>query len=146
MNRNNNREQNPSNNPFDDVPVIFSYTRKQAIEDGVLVDLSPWAKECGFKYAVACTAAVWHDYITPPEKMKQWGQSERGRAHDVLTMLLFAIRRRKTPAPTEGPDILFYEVLFQQEPEKTATVKLKAHCGPGDDGEPVLTLMLETED
>jgi hypothetical protein len=111
-----------------------------------LVDLSAWAKECGFKYSVACTAAVWHDYITPPEKMKQWGQSERGRAHDVLFMLHVAIRRRKTPAPTEGPDILFYEVLFQQEPEKTVTVKLKAHCGPGDDGKPVLTVLLPHED
>ena len=29
-----------ASNPFDDMPVIFSYTRKQAIEDGVLVDLS----------------------------------------------------------------------------------------------------------
>ena len=38
--------QNPNdNNPFDDMPVIFNYTRKQAIEDGVLVDLSEW---CAF--------------------------------------------------------------------------------------------------
>jgi hypothetical protein len=146
MKENNNQEHNQGQNPFDDVPVIFSYTRKQALEDGVLVDLTAWARETGFKYEVACTAAVWHDYIVPPAKMRPWGQSERGRAHDVLIMLLFAIRRRKTPAPTEGPDILFYEVLFQQDPEKTVTAKLKAHCGPGDDGEPVLTILLEHED
>ena len=35
-------------NPFDGAPIIYSYSRKQAIEDGVLVDLSPWAKETGF--------------------------------------------------------------------------------------------------
>lgn len=27
-------------NPFADAPIIFSYTRAQAIEDGVLVDLT----------------------------------------------------------------------------------------------------------
>ena len=39
----------------------------------------------------------------------------------------------------EGEDLLYYEVLFQQEPEKTIIVKLKALCGPGDHGEPVGT-------
>ena len=29
--------------------VIYSYTRAQAIEDGVLVDAGPMAKEVGFK-------------------------------------------------------------------------------------------------
>lgn len=142
-----NTPPNPNdNNPFDDMPVIFSYTRKQAIEDGVLVDLTPFAKETGFKIPVACTAAVWHDFIEPPEAMKQWGQSERGRAHDLLFMLYVAIRSRKAKLPAEGEDLLFYEVLFQQEPEKTVTVKFKAICGPGDDGEPVVTLMLPSED
>ena len=133
-------------NPFDDMPVIFSYTRKQAIEDGVLVDLTPWAKETGFKIPVACTAAVWHEFVVPPEAMKQWGQSERGRAHDLLVMLFFAIRSRKTKPPAEGEDLLFYEVLFQQEPEKTVKVRFKAICGPGDDGEPVMTILRPEED
>jgi type I site-specific restriction endonuclease len=30
--------------------VIYSYTRKQAIEDGVLVDITEMAKEAGIKY------------------------------------------------------------------------------------------------
>ena len=38
-------------------PVIFSYTRQQAIEDGVLVDLSEWAKQEGYAIPVACTSA-----------------------------------------------------------------------------------------
>jgi hypothetical protein len=139
--------QDPNdNNPFADVPLIFSYTRKQAIDDGVLVDLTAWAKETGFSIPVACTAAVWHDFVVPPGPMKQWGQSERGRAHDLLVMLFFAIRSRKTKPPVEGEDLLFYEVLFQQEPGKTITVKFKAICGPGDDGEPVLTVLRPDED
>ena len=72
---------------FEDAPVIFKYTRAQAIEDGVLVDLTEWAKETGFRIPVACTAAVWHGYIVPPKSTKELGQSERGRTHDLLWMV-----------------------------------------------------------
>ena len=61
-------------------------------------------------------------------------------------MLFVAIRSRKAKPPTDSEDLLFYDVLFQQEPEKTTKVKFKAICGPGDKGEPVLTLMRPDED
>jgi len=35
--------------------VIYSYTRAQAIEDGMFVDVTETAKEAGFKYPVAIT-------------------------------------------------------------------------------------------
>ena len=66
-------------NPFEDAPVISRYTRQQAIEDGVLVDLTEWSQEAGFTIPVACTAAVWNQYIVPPDGTKELGQSERGR-------------------------------------------------------------------
>ena len=52
---------------FSESDVIFSYTRSQAIEDGVLVDLSEWARETGFRFPVACTRAVWERCIVPPD-------------------------------------------------------------------------------
>ncbi len=76
-----------TNNLFDETDVIFRYTREQAIADGVLLDLTEWARETGFTVPVACTAAVWNDYIVPPQEMYQFGQSERGRAHDLLWMV-----------------------------------------------------------
>ena len=36
--------------------VISTYTRAQAIEDGVLVDAGPMAKEAGFNWPVVLTA------------------------------------------------------------------------------------------
>ena len=129
-------------NPFEDAPVIFSYTRAQAIEDGVLVDLTEWARETGFRIPVACTAAVWHGYIVPPAKTEGWGQSERGRAHDLLWMLYLAIRQSKGA----GQEWLLFKLIFLQAPHKHETVTLKAHCGPGDRGEPVITIMLRDED
>lgn len=127
-------------NEEDEMPVVFSYTRAQAIDDGVLVDLTEWARETGFTIPVACTAAVWHQYVTPPEATRGLGQSERGRAHDLLWMLYVAIRR------SPGGQQLMYDVLFLQKPGRTETVRLKAICGPGDNGEPVLTVMLPHED
>ena len=129
--------------PFVDVPVVFRYTRAQAIADGVLVDLSPWASETGFKVPVACTAELWNGYIVPPAAMKGWGQSELSRAVDVLWMLLMAIGQR--PKTDESEELLF-DVPFQQEPRKTVAVRFKAVCGPGDQREPVLTLMLPNQD
>ncbi len=122
-------------------PVIFSYTREQAIADGVLVDLSEWSKQEGFTIPVACTSAVWHGWIVPPEKARSMGQSERGRVHDMLFVLITAIRR----CP-KGTDQLHFEVLFQQSPGRSETIRFKAMCGPGDTAEPVLTIMRPDED
>jgi hypothetical protein len=35
---------------WDDAKVISTYTRAQALEDGVLVDVSEMAKEAGIKF------------------------------------------------------------------------------------------------
>ena len=127
-------------NPFENAPVIFQYSRAQAIEDGVLIDLTEWAKELGFKVPVACTAAVWNGYVVPTERTRVLGQSERGRAHDLLWMLFNAVRKNG------GGDTLLFEVMFLQTPHRHVIVKLKSVCGPGDHGEPVLTIMLHGED
>ncbi len=126
-------------NPFGE--VIYAYTRAQAIEDGVLVDLTEWAGETGFSVPVACTTTVWHEYIVPPDRTRQWGQSERGRAHDLLWMLLNAIRRNDG-----AQHQVQFEVIFLMAPERNETARLKAVCGPGDQGEPVITIMRPHED
>ena len=128
-------------NPFEGAPIIYSYTREQAIEDGVLADLTPWAKETGFTIPVACTATVWNQYVVPEENNSVLGQSERGRAHDLLWMLYLAIKKQP-----EAADLLIFEVIFLNAGGKRETVKLKAICGPGDNAEAVLTVMLPNED
>ena len=46
-------------NLFSPDDLIHSYTRQQAIEDGVLMDVSETAKEAGVRFPVALTRAVW---------------------------------------------------------------------------------------
>jgi hypothetical protein len=122
---------------------IYVYTRAQAIEDGELVDLTPWARETGFKFPVAITRAAWADFIEWPDGTRGGdGQSERGRAHDVLWMLLCAIRA------SDGGSRVDFKVA-----RKVAGIGGRARwgalysvCGPGDDAEPVITVMLPDED
>ena len=123
-----------------DPDLISTYSRAQALEDGVLVDLTPWAKETGFKYPLAVTAAVW-GYLEPQAGLEGEGQSVRGRSHDLLWMLLNAIRRH--PGSTDRVE---FEVLFLMKPGRREKVTCWSVCGPGDEGEPVLTVMLEGED
>lgn len=68
--------------------VIFSYTRQQAIDDGVFVDASEMAKEAGIKHPVAITSNLFHAHICPTDEQKGNGQSIEGRQWDVLSMFV----------------------------------------------------------
>lgn len=61
---------------------VCVYTRRQAIEDGVLVDVSETASEAGFRWSFAMTAEVWAMIETIPEKHSH--EDVTGRLCDVL--------------------------------------------------------------
>jgi hypothetical protein len=122
--------------------VIFAYTRKQAIADGVLVDVSETAKEAGFKIPVALTHAVWAEYVVVPEGVQC--QDEAGRLWDILWMCLVKISRSQN---RDSSETLFQlHVRNDNHEGEPPLVTLKAHCGPADDSKPVLTIMLPDED
>ena len=125
---------------FEDFELIHSYTRKQAIEDGVLVDVSETAKEAGIKYPTAVTSAVFEGYVRVPPGVA--AQDERGRLWDLLWLLRITIGRHKE---AEG-DTLLYTVFIRNDTTEPQPVKFKAIVGPGDEGEPVITVMMIDED
>lgn len=57
----------------DDFELIHSYSRRQANEDGVLVDISETAREAGFTLPVALTAAVYEQYVKVPDGVTEFG-------------------------------------------------------------------------
>jgi hypothetical protein len=121
--------------------LIYSYTRQQALADGVLVDATSLAREAGFVFPVALTETLYHSYIVPALDLVAEGQSIQGRLWDLLYVLRFAI------AKARNVDTILFTVLFLMSPGSTPVpIDLKAICGPGDDGEPVLTIMLPNED
>ena len=127
-------------------PLVYGYSRRQAVDDGVLVDLREWAGALGFAFPVACTAAVWHGYVVPGPGPRGLGQGEAGRAHDLLFALRSAVARAARSSPPAAFDRVEFEVLFLMPPRQHAAVRLVAVCGPGDAAEPVITVMLPGED
>jgi hypothetical protein len=124
-----------------DPEVIYAYTRAQALEDGILVDATALAKEAGFKWPVAVTTRLWHGYIVPALELASDGQSANGRLWDLLTVLHYTILNSKDDT------FLRFSVLFLMSPGSSPIpVELISVAGPGDDGEPVITVMLPDED
>ncbi|HEV2524297.1 MAG TPA: DUF6573 family protein [Gammaproteobacteria bacterium] len=125
---------------------LHTYTRAEALEDGVLVDVSETAIEAGFKIPVAVTRAVWDQYIswTDEDTDNQTIQDEAGRLWDILSMLMFAIKMDRS-----GTDQLIYQLAVIPRDGKGRSpkrIKLKSCIGGGDKGERVITIMLTTED
>jgi hypothetical protein len=71
-------------------------------------------------------------------------QDESGRLWDVLFMAFYAIRTATVP----GDRLLFslYRVPKDGHSTEAGEVSLKLMVGPGDAGEPVVTIMLPSED
>jgi len=137
----------------------FSYTRAQAIADGLLVDLTTAADDkgqrlcpqAGFKVPVAITRTAWAKTIEAGGSWKadgegeilelKGGQSLTGRLWDMLWML------RVASGASMNSDRIHFQVLVDVHGDgRHEAVSLWAHCGPGDDAQPVITIMLEGED
>lgn len=128
------------NQPTDDWPVISTYSRAEALEDGTLVDVTPTAHEAGFRYPVAVTQAL-QAMLEPGEAEQALGQSYAGRLWDVLLMARLNARRIQSDRFT------FEVILAEASPDaldglEQPEVTLAAVCGPGDNGESVITIGL----
>ncbi len=121
--------------------VIYAYTRKQALADGVQVDVSTVAQEAGIKYPMFLTRAVFDTYVAVPEGVT--GQDEAGRTWDLVWMTRFGILRART-----GVDRIPVALYVRNDDRAARLVKLIATCGPldVDDPQPSITLMMVDED
>ena len=122
-------------------PVVYAYTRAQAVADGVQVEVSKVAQEAGIRFPVFLTRGVYEAYVTVPDGVT--GQDESGRLFDIVWMLRFAILRSKP-----GTDRLPVALYVRNDNVRSRLVKLVATCGPldMDDPSPAITVMLPDED
>ncbi len=112
---------------FNEADVIYNYTRQQAIEDGVLADVTPIAKMQGFKFPVALTTGVYAEVIEDPD-----AQAEAFNLRQLLTQLHLYIKLGKA-----NGDRLDFSFNGHE---------LYSLCHAGDNFEPVITIMLIGED
>ena len=127
-----------SDSPFEGMEVISSYSRAQAIEDGVLVDVSQQAREAGFTVPVAMTDTLFNGYIVPDDRAEC--QDVNGRLWDVFSVLKFHIRGKL------NENTILFDVGFIIKEKQRRLVQLKAMIHGGDKGEPVMTIMKINED
>lgn len=128
-------------NTADCIDIIATYSRAQALEDGTLVTLDQkLCAEAGYRYPVAATRRVYETAIAMTPAAKRACNDVEGRTWDVLHMARMGMRR----APA-GSSCLFrvYAVVARVRP---TLLTLRITCGPGDDGEPVLTIGYPEED
>ena len=133
---------------------IHIYTRSQALEDGALIDVSSTTREAGIVWPVAMTSAAWSDAVQwadADDKRKGGGacwQSESGRLWDVVWMASRAIRAGLRRGHDGTTPILFQALRIPRDGRgvrpRLATLKLVV--SGGDQGEPVITVMMPGED
>lgn len=117
----------------DDSDMLFAYTRRQAIADGVLVDVSrqasPGEMHGGFLVPVAVTAALWAAIEAIPQSLAGIADA-RGRLHDVLWMASLVARRASAAFVVDLPIA----------GTRKRTQRLRVDVGPGDDSAPCVTI------
>jgi hypothetical protein len=121
--------------------VIYSYSRAQAVADGVQVDVTKTAQEAGIKFPMFLTRAVWEAYVAVPPDVT--GQDEAGRLWDVVWMTRFGIIRARP-----GCDRIPVAFYVRNDNRAARLVKLIATCSALDidDPQPAITVMMPDED
>ena len=140
----NNHSENTANGQSgsDFGPVIYSYTRAQAIADGFQIEVTKTAAEAGIGFPVFITRGVYEQCVAVPTGVT--GQDEAGRLWDVVWMLRFAIIRSQP-----GTSRLIVALYVRNSDSHPARlVKLLATAGAVDidDPAPAITVMLPDED
>jgi hypothetical protein len=123
-------------------PIIYAYTRSQAVADGFQIEVTKTTQEAGITFPVFITRGVFELCVAIPPDVT--AQDEAGRLWDVVWMLRFAILRSR-PGADRIPVALYVRNSDHQRPR---LVKLIATCGPLDidDPQPAITVMLPDED
>lgn len=123
--------------------LIYSYTRKQALEDGFLVDANTGdfaeVTKQHYKYPVFMTRAVF-DLIERAVNNPKWANDFEGVWHDILWMSRM-MKREVDESTVE------FQVIIRGTGKKSKYTML-AQCSPMDidDPTPVITIMLPDED
>ena len=120
--------------------AIHSYSRAQAIEDGVLIDVTKQAKEIGIRFPTALTAGVWAEAVASPFGIElpsdMW---ETSRVNEILELAMSELETSTTKCVRS-----VYHVPMTLDDSKR--IELMATVSLGDDGRHVLTVMLPHED
>ncbi|MDH5700923.1 MAG: hypothetical protein OEZ41_13300 [Nitrospirota bacterium] len=99
-----------------DIPAEFASlpirSRKEAIESGILKDVTPIAQSVGLDFCVGMTNPLWDQYITPSPEFTD--ESIQTRLRDTLVAVRLRLASLKEPTP-----LVDVPILLQFPPEPT---------------------------
>ncbi|MCW5783369.1 MAG: hypothetical protein KIT39_08685 [Nitrospirales bacterium] len=113
-----------------DIPAEFESlpirSRKEAIESGILKDVTPMAQRVGLDFCVGMTNPLWDQYITPSPDYTEELIQTRLRDTLVAVRLRLAILKKPTPLvdvplllqfpPEPTPQLCLTFALFHKDP------------------------------
>jgi len=123
-------------------PIIYTYTRAQAIADGFQIEVTKTAQEAGIRFPVFITRGVYEQCVAVPPGVT--GQDEAGRLWDVVWMLRFAIIRSQPG--TSRLTVALYVRNSDSHPARLTKLIATAGAVDIDDPAPAITVMLPDED
>ena len=117
-------------------PVVYAYTRKQAIAAGEQIDVTQTAQKCGIRYPIFITRAVFENFVAVPEGVIS--HDEALRLFNVVWMTRIAILRNR-----RGMDRIRVVLHVHNGQRRATRVQLVAVCSAFDidDPRPAITLM-----
>lgn len=125
---------NGNGNNKDDFEYIFSYSRHDAIEDGVLVDVTQYAKELGIKLETVFTRSLMEAVLDIPQSHSY--QDERARCHDILFIALLALKKIIKDKEPQGS----FQVHLHTSNEEDSPKLLIISLHDDDHGKPCITI------
>jgi hypothetical protein len=135
----------PATALFSAADVISTYTRANAIADGVLIDLSERCPDVCRQHVgpvqIDCTAAVWR-IIERAVQNPRWANDTDGIVHDILWMARAKIQGLMHRYV--GSTALFEVIIRGAAPKQTFTFKVGTSLDAAQ--RPCLTIMLPDED
>lgn len=127
---------------FEDAEVIYTYTRKQAIEDGMQTKLegkhADLVKEAGYKYPVFLTSGVL-GLIEKAVNNEKFCNDFTGVLWDILYM------SRAAGKPVNDRMTKFEVIITGTGRQREHTMYIECGAMDFDDPAPVLTIMLPEE-
>ncbi|HOB18551.1 MAG TPA: helix-turn-helix domain-containing protein [Candidatus Methanoculleus thermohydrogenotrophicum] len=116
-------------------PECQRKTRQDAIDDGDLIEITRMGRDAGIIYPLAVSAQAAQSMVPFPN-MPQETVTEN--LWDTLNAF------REKASTTTAEEFKFQVSLYQNG--LVPTITFKATVSPGDDGEPVITIMMPDED
>jgi len=110
-----------------------------AIDDGMLVDVTDFAKRVGFSCRVAVTSVLWNEVLVPAAELRLT-QDITVRLVDLLCKL-----RESTEFDKVGSEHSF-SLLYQMSDQVLANVFFLARHSLGEKGQPVIVIMVSGEE